>query len=709
MRRLILNIDGPSITVAHWAEQTCLSSEKRALNVEELSGVAQGLKRVLYRGWQRDEPNPQDQAELETLASRLGEIMLGDETRQGLDRATGDDLALIIPRAWLFVPWELAAWDGQPLLSQFGMGRQIAELQSDISSDDDQLGWRSSPTAYIWANPHFDLVAAEREAEWVHRRLSLLPSLASRSIVTSREDLSKEALLKAFQQSDLFHFAGHARVVNQTRTWPLKDGELSAGDLLLSSGGYPSFVFANACGSADVTATESGEGLVEAFLRRGVRHFLGPWTPVQDRLALSFAARFYERLAHGDSIGQAVLQTRRTLHEQTTWGSLALSNYVLYGDPRCRFTDPQPAPTWNSEEPTGAPKSEIRFPVNCSFCGKLVRSPLMLDRWEGDPSSPTVVCRRCSVEAIKPGRESTGQESDRAMPNAPPTPSPTSMATAQPEEPIQARRPAAWKRLLESLQVPRVVLDPNTGFYCRGFWQPVSTASENATRYAWAPLKGVPLDAGSAFAPTLAPHWILDVVWCGEPSSCESGDDGGDLSIEKLQIRTQDHTTTQPRGLRPIASRGRWWGPAIEPTDYEDRPVEFHGLLLVARTDWSPRMVEFACNPGEPRSSSDGGPAGVILVNLQETRPLFNDSDWHCRGIANCLDWEDHTRRVHRVVDHLLRLRPLTRSLSADEIAEELQVPEASVLVAFRNLAATYPVVLDYLEPHGWILSEAPE
>ncbi|MEZ6108522.1 MAG: CHAT domain-containing protein [Pirellulaceae bacterium] len=376
MRRLILNIDGPSITVAHWADQTCLSSETRALNVEELSGVAQGLKRVLYRGWQRDEPNPQDQAELETLASRLGEIMLGDETRQGLDRATGDDLALVIPRAWLFVPWELAAWDRQPLLSQFGMGRQIAELQPDISSDDDQLGWRSNPTAYIWANPHFDLVAAEREAEWVHRRLSLLPGLPSRSIVTSREDLSKEALLKAFQQSDLFHFAGHARVVNQTRTWPLKDGELSAGDLLLSSGGYPSFVFANACGSADVTATESGESLVEAFLRSGVRHFLGPWTPVQDRLALSFAARFYERLAHGDSIGQAVLQTRRTLHEQSTWGSLALSSYVLYGDPRCRFRKPATGSSRKAGSPQRRLRAKSRFPVNCSVCGKTRAEPI---------------------------------------------------------------------------------------------------------------------------------------------------------------------------------------------------------------------------------------------------------------------------------------------------------------------------------------------
>jgi len=79
---------------------------------------------------------------------------------------------------------------------------------------------------------------------------------------------------------------------------------------------------------------ERGTGLAQAFLRGGVRHFLGTYWPVDDAAADVFSSEFYHRLVGGETIGQAIMRAR-----QLVWRipSSDWADYIHYGDPTERM------------------------------------------------------------------------------------------------------------------------------------------------------------------------------------------------------------------------------------------------------------------------------------------------------------------------------------------------------------------------------------
>lgn len=95
-------------------------------------------------------------------------------------------------------------------------------------------------------------------------------------------------------------------------------------------------------GSADGHfAQPVGCGLLGAIdnrshaVRQGVPHYIGTIVPVPDKAAKDFAHFFYTLLAAGQSIGEALGESRRVFAESRKapiWGC-----YVHYGDPTYRF------------------------------------------------------------------------------------------------------------------------------------------------------------------------------------------------------------------------------------------------------------------------------------------------------------------------------------------------------------------------------------
>jgi hypothetical protein len=76
-------------------------------------------------------------------------------------------------------------------------------------------------------------------------------------------------------------------------------------------------------------ARGSGRSLAEAFLRAGVRAFVGTFYAVDDTSAREFASIVHGRIAGGCALGDAIHAARRALYDgrKPDWG-----NFLLYGD-----------------------------------------------------------------------------------------------------------------------------------------------------------------------------------------------------------------------------------------------------------------------------------------------------------------------------------------------------------------------------------------
>ncbi|WP_176133151.1 CHAT domain-containing protein [Hymenobacter sp. CRA2] len=89
-------------------------------------------------------------------------------------------------------------------------------------------------------------------------------------------------------------------------------------------------VFMNACTTAGQQPlfTEMG-GWADTFLRRGAAAFVGSLWEVRDKSAAQFAEAFYQALADGKNLGEAMRQARQALRP----GDPTYLAYTLYGNP----------------------------------------------------------------------------------------------------------------------------------------------------------------------------------------------------------------------------------------------------------------------------------------------------------------------------------------------------------------------------------------
>jgi hypothetical protein len=97
----------------------------------------------------------------------------------------------------------------------------------------------------------------------------------------------------------------------------------------------PPLVFGNACESAGITDLTPGLGWT--FFRYGAAAFIGTFAKVTPRLAVEFAARFYEELLiEHKPVGEALRGTKQWFHEREEPDPSWLF-YCLYGSPDTRF------------------------------------------------------------------------------------------------------------------------------------------------------------------------------------------------------------------------------------------------------------------------------------------------------------------------------------------------------------------------------------
>lgn len=157
------------------------------------------------------------------------------------------------------------------------------------------------------------------------------------------------------QRFDILHYAGHGDFQDDEGLrsgWLFKGGMISAAELETIDT-PPRLIVANACLSARTsTQMRSGEriapefgdagllpSLVDEFLRRGVRDYIGTAWEIEDEGAILFARQLYTTLltvgAKGEkaTLGQSMLQARTELHRQVERYWSLWAAYQHYGDP----------------------------------------------------------------------------------------------------------------------------------------------------------------------------------------------------------------------------------------------------------------------------------------------------------------------------------------------------------------------------------------
>lgn len=217
--------------------------------------------------------------------------------------------------------------------------------------------------------------------------------------------------------------------------------------------------------------------------------------------------------------------------------------------------------------------------------------------------------------------------------------------------------PPAWKRLIESLGIERRILDPQSGLRHRAYWR-LEHSRENRWLFRLKPSSSKHV---SGF-----PNWNLEILYTAEVDSID-------------WLKSLDALGTP--GATPIANLDRRFN------------------VIVTPNRWPTSILDAIVAEPHPAASQ-------ALIGLDECHPHFPTNDPWLQSIAPFLRWESPSVQFQRVSQHIGALRPLQRSIAANEVADLLQIPSDIVMVVFRNLAATDTLLLDKIEPYGWVLSE---
>lgn len=283
--------------------------------------------------------NPYVVRELKNLGSLIFSHLLPQAAREKLRSAESCNLYLRLDDQLVHIPWELA-FDGQQFLGmKFRLGRQVITHHKATQAAPMRAASGGLRMLLI-SDPSETLKSVTRESEQLCEILDRIPGLEVRLL--GGRGVKRISLLAALRDTDIVHFAGHSQFDEknpENSGWLLHDGLLSASEISKLDQA-PLLVFSNSCQAGATKNWQSdylfeGEafGLGSAFLLAGVSNYIGTFCVVHDEESRFLAVEFYQRLAQGKSIGQALLEARLTTAEEMGLDRLTWASYMLYGDP----------------------------------------------------------------------------------------------------------------------------------------------------------------------------------------------------------------------------------------------------------------------------------------------------------------------------------------------------------------------------------------
>ena len=279
---------------------------------------------------------------IKTLGQRLCDTLLSPDIKNILRNSMAEYLILKIDDALVSIPWELICINNQLLCERFCMGRIVKTHQSVSQTESRSLSLPLSMWVLIGDDP--DLSGVDKESQQLLCELDQLNK--NELIINAAFDQagSVDEIKIQLRNFDIIHFAGHSDYdLSDTDQsgWRFTDAHLTSDDIDRMSGSapMPALIFSNACQSARTsqwslnnTSPEKSFDLANAFMRSGVRHYLGTFWEISDQAGSIFSINFYRALFESRSIGMALKHARNACLESE--GSPVSAAYVLYGDPR---------------------------------------------------------------------------------------------------------------------------------------------------------------------------------------------------------------------------------------------------------------------------------------------------------------------------------------------------------------------------------------
>lgn len=299
----------------------------------------------------------QEFEKLKAVGQMLCDELLPLDIKEKLRKSEAEYLVLKLDDGLVHIPWELLCVDDKFLCQRFSMGRLVKTRQKIAESNERPL---TKPlNMWILANPRGDLDIAGSEGLRLFQTMARLNQEEDMIDPCLDAEITPDEVKERIKSYDVVHFAGHAEYSSKSDQsgpgqsgWKLADGNFTVSDIdkMASSSAMPALVFSNACQSARTDAWERREktdegsfGLANAFLRSGVKHYLGAFWEIMDEPSSHFAHEFYGLLSNGTPMGKAVREARTNLIDKygpdTCWAS-----YILYGDPRISYFAENEAP-----------------------------------------------------------------------------------------------------------------------------------------------------------------------------------------------------------------------------------------------------------------------------------------------------------------------------------------------------------------------------
>lgn len=337
--------------------------EESETRIDQINERCKGIIEALNRTSRNGGGGPRAVDRLFAAGRLLGDELLPKSVKDALSETEVDYLILRLDDRLVQIPWELIVVADTFLCLRFNMGRLVKTRQPVSKSGDRSL---SRPLkVWILANPKGDLEDAGCEGLQLFQGMAKInddDEVVSPALDT---EVSVDVVRERLKGFDFVHFAGHVDYDTKLCTetgWRLSDGHFTVRDIDRMAGGtpMPALIFSNACQSARnedwgaVSIPEnSSVGMTNAFLRSGVRHYVGATWEILDEPGSRFAQEFYNLLSEGKSTGEALRKTRENLTE-SSGPDICWNSYVLYGDPRVRYFRDSGQPSPRVEAPPAA-------------------------------------------------------------------------------------------------------------------------------------------------------------------------------------------------------------------------------------------------------------------------------------------------------------------------------------------------------------------
>jgi CHAT domain-containing protein len=285
---------------------------------------------------------------IKALGQRLCDTLLSPDIKNILRKSMAEYLILKLDDSLVSIPWELICLDNQLLSERFCMGRIVKTHQSVTQTESRSLSFPLEMWILTGDDPN--LSGVEKETQQL---LCEMDQLNKEQLIVSAafdQGGSVDQIKSQIRNFDIIHFAGHSDYnlsEPDQSGWRFNDSHLTASDIDRMSGSatMPALIFSNACQSARTCQwslqdnfTEKSFDLANAFIRSGVRHYLGTFWEIPDQAGSTFAINFYQALFESKSIGMALKHARMKCLESD--GAPISAAYVLYGDPRQTYIDP---------------------------------------------------------------------------------------------------------------------------------------------------------------------------------------------------------------------------------------------------------------------------------------------------------------------------------------------------------------------------------